>query len=115
VPADQWRRASGASYAAAASGWVGRLGRGGQDELSTCLYAALGCAEDRRRLWSRVWGPASSPSGLRALAWLESRSAAAGGAVRAGFRAARYAAAAAAAVPLLRAARAAERRAENGG
>lgn len=115
VPADLWRRASGAAYAAAASAWVGRLGRGGQDELSTCLYAALGCAEDRRRLWARVWGRASSPSELRALAWLESRSAAAGGAVRAGFRAARYAAAAAAAVPLLRAARAAERRAGDEG
>lgn len=111
APADRWRRASGAAYVAAASAWVGRLGRGSQDELSTCIYAALGCAEDRRRAWARVWGKASSPSEVPALAWLEARSAAAGRAVRTTVRAARYAAAAAAALPVVRAAREAERRA----
>jgi hypothetical protein len=113
VPADLWPRAAAAAYAAAGSAWVGRLGRGSQDELSTCLFAAVGCAEDRRRAWARVWSRASTPSELRPLAWLESRSAIAGGALRATLRAARYTAAAAAALPLLRAARAAERHARD--
>jgi hypothetical protein len=111
TPEDLWRRASGAGYAASASAWIARLPRGRQDELSICLFAALGCAEDRRRAWARLWAPAATSSELPALAWLEGRSAAAGGAVRRAMRAARYAAAAAAALPLVRAAREAERRA----
>lgn len=111
VPEDRWRRASGAAYAAAASAWIARLPRGRQDELSICLFAAVGCAEDRRRAWARLWAAPSSPSELPAVAWLQSRSAAAGGAVRTATRLARYAAAAAAALPLVRAARTAERRA----
>jgi hypothetical protein len=111
TPADRWRRASGAAYVAAATAWVARLGRSRQAELSTCIYAALGTAEDRRRLWARVWGRASSPSESPAVAWLESRAPLAGGVVRTTVRAARYAAAAAAAVPLVRAARTAERHA----
>jgi Uncharacterised nucleotidyltransferase len=111
TPEDRWRRTSGAAYAASASAWVGRLSRGRQDELSTCLFAALGCAEDRRRAWARLWATAATPSELPALAWLEGRSAVAGGAVRRAVRAARDAAAAAAALPLVRAALEAERRA----
>lgn len=111
TPEDWWRRAGGASYAASASAWVARLPRGRQDELSTCLFAALGCAEDRRRAWARLWAVPSSPSESSALAWIEDRSPAAGGAVRTATRVARYAAAAAAALPLVRAAREAERRA----
>lgn len=110
-PADRWRRAAGAAYVTTATTWVGQLPRRRQDELSTCLFAALGCAEDRRRLWARVWTNPSRPSELPAVAWLEARSALAGGVVRRSVRIARYAAAAAGALPLTRAARAAERRA----
>ena len=111
TPKDRWRRTSGAAYAAAASAWVARLSRARQAELANCLFAAVGCAEDRRRVWARLWAAAATPSELPALVWLEDRSAVAGSAARRALRAARYAAAAAAALPLVRAARAAERRA----
>lgn len=111
TPADRWRRLSGASYVAASTAWVMRLPRGAQSELTTCMYAAVGCAEDRRRAWSRVWAPAYSGSELPAFAWVEARSRRAGKVVRRAVRVARYAAAAAAALRLARAAGAAERRA----
>jgi hypothetical protein len=112
APADRWRGMSGAVYVAAATAWVGRLPRGRQTDLSTCLWAAMGCAEDRRRLRARLWATPAASSELPAVAWLEARSALAGGVVRTTVRQARNAAAAAAALPLARAARAAERRAE---
>ncbi|HEX6373481.1 MAG TPA: nucleotidyltransferase family protein [Longimicrobium sp.] len=114
TPADAWRRMSGAVYVGSASAWVGRLPRNRQMELSTCLSAVLGCAEDRRRLWTRLWVNADKPSELPPVAWLEARSALAGGVVRTSVRIARYAAAAAGALPVARAARAAERRARRG-